>query len=95
MRDRQRDDGTPNGSTDLSLIRCEEIDGAVWGMIIHRGVVVRAPFPRFVGATTDQIVEWALYNQVAIKGLDTAALTLASSAAGSPACDAPSTSPSE
>lgn len=82
MRDRPRDDGATERQTDLRLVRVEEASGATWGMIIYRGVVVRAPFERYRGATMTQIQEWALYEGHALYGVAIAEFGPESSAAG-------------
>jgi hypothetical protein len=64
------------------VIRVEEADGLIWGMILVDGVVARAPFERYRGASLDQIREWSLYGGHAISEWDIEALTSESGSGG-------------
>lgn len=74
MRDRSWSDSAAGRSARLLLVRVEEPGGAVWGLIAVDGVVARAPFARFVGATMRQICEWALYEGAELSECVTEAL---------------------
>jgi hypothetical protein len=61
-------------------------------MIIHQGIVVRAPFPRFVGKPDWEVALWAATEQATIAGLDYARLVNGSGVDG--CTDSPDSSPS-
>lgn len=82
MSDRPRCNSVAQWPTGLCIVRVEEGEGITWGMIARGGIVVRAPFERFVGATADQVTEWALYAGHRLTLLDIAVLQNSSGAAG-------------
>lgn len=82
MPDRSGGNSVAQWPSGLCVVRVEEAEGITWGMIAKGGVVVRAPFERFVGATADQVMEWALYAGHRLKLLDIAVLQSSNGAAG-------------